>query len=283
MPWSLKLNALAVLAMGAAFCRYFLYAKHDGGLAPIIPFANDPYDSVGSFAVITSVLLGGLVIFRAFRPYRKNAATEVQQRVLVRTLMAIVLAVLITLAANLVAMGRHPTLWIGQAGAVQLVTLTIGIAVFALVVGYITCHPMGGDLRTASTSRVRAAFTILVFVAVLSLFPENIISNTTGELVALATGIVLLFLPMSVLVVAVVPYSTSEIGAASPTFRFSWIRWGAVLLLGIAIGSFFLLLELREGGGVPLARLMIVAASFIGAGTMGLVTGYVSLKRPLDL
>lgn len=283
MPWSLKLNTFVVLALGAAFCRYFMYAKHDGGLAPIIPFANAPYDSVGSFAVITSVLLGGLAIVRAFRPYRKNAATEVRQRFLVRTLMAIVLAVLVALAANLVAMGRHPTLWMGHTGAVQLLTLTTGMAVFAVVVGYITCRATGGDLRTAATSRVRAAFTILVFVAVLSLFPEGIIRNTAGELVALATGIILLFLPMSVLVVAFVPYATSETGAASPTFRSFWIHLVGVLLLGIAIGSFFLLLELREGGGVPPARLMIVAASFIGAGTMGLLTGYVFLKRPLDL
>jgi hypothetical protein len=284
MPWLLKLNSLVVLAMGATFCCYFMYAKHDLVLSPIIPFANDPYDSVGSFAAIVSVLLGCLAFVRAFRPYRKNAATAAQRLFLARTLMAIVLAVLIALAANVVAMGRHPAMWMGRAGTFQLLALTAGIAILASGAGYLTHRVIGDGMRATLRHRARAAITILVSVAVLALFPEIIIRRVPGELIALATGIVFLFLPMSALVIALIPYNPPT-GRAEPRSRLfpSWLPWVAVILLGIAIGSFFLLLEAHEGAGIPAVRVLLVAAVFIGAGTAGLVTGYAFLRKPLGL
>jgi len=61
---------------------------------------------------------------------------------------------------------------------------------------------------------VEASILSSIFVVVLALYPENIIHSTPGELFALASGIVLLFVPQSALAVALAPYDTGGIKTA---------------------------------------------------------------------
>jgi hypothetical protein len=52
MSLRFKVNSVVMLALTAAFGEFFMFAKHDAALGAIIPFGDDPYDSVGSFCMI---------------------------------------------------------------------------------------------------------------------------------------------------------------------------------------------------------------------------------------
>ena len=287
MPKLQKLASLVALALAALFGVFFLFAKHDPSLSAIIPFANDPYDAVGSFAAIVSALLAGLALLRAFRPLRRSPPTRTDRAFLARTQMAIVLAVLTTAAADAIAMGRHPSMWLSQPGGRGLLLLVTGMAALATAVGFLVRYSAREVMspRAASDWR-RAAGAGVAFVVVLTIYPESIIDSVPGELLTLAAGIFLLFAPMSAFVVALVPYRAETGGTEATAAWWSkrWVRWCAVVLLGIAIGASLLVAEASQGGGgIPLARLALVASVFIGAGTLGLVVAYAFLNKPLGL
>jgi len=50
MPGRLKRSAVVVAAFAGFFYWGFMTAKHDPSLRDIVPFGEDPYDAVGSFA-----------------------------------------------------------------------------------------------------------------------------------------------------------------------------------------------------------------------------------------
>jgi len=59
-------------------------------------------------------------------------------------------------------------------------------------------------------------------------------------------------------------------------------RWGVVLLVGLLIGGFLFLAEMREGAP-PNGRLLFVASVYVGLAIAGLLIAYASLGKPLEL
>jgi hypothetical protein len=98
MPGRLRINALIVLVLALLFTFFFDFTKHNPYLAPINPFAEDPYDAIGSFAMQAVFVLGILSLFRAFRPAGKTQPSGDRKLFLYRTQIALVLCVLVTLA-----------------------------------------------------------------------------------------------------------------------------------------------------------------------------------------
>jgi hypothetical protein len=287
MPRSAKVVSLVGLALATAFYGFFMFTKHDPALSAVIPFASDPYDSVGSFGLIASALLAMLALYRSFRPYRSGPPSPRQKAFLARTHAAVGLGVLVSLAADTIAMARHTSMWTGTAVTGELLALLVGAAAVALIyVLGVSRAARGIDLPTVPGPWRRAAIVAMACVVVLALYPENVINSVPGELFSLAVGILILFMPVSALLVAVVPYDTGEAeSAAGGSGRLSrrWVQWGVVTLLGIAIGVVSLLGEASGEGGIPVARLLMVGAVFIGAGTTGSLVAYYSLRRPLGL
>ena len=120
MPGKFKINTLSILALSALFYFFFMTAKHDPALSAANAFAEDPYDAVGSFAIQAAALIGVLSALRAFRPYRRGPPTDEQKILLARTQILAALAVIVTLASDIVAMARYPSLWIGPPGGYRL-------------------------------------------------------------------------------------------------------------------------------------------------------------------
>jgi len=109
MPGRLKRSAVVVAAFAGFFYWGFMTAKHDPSLRDIVPFGEDPYDAVGSFAVIVAVLVAVLSLARAFRPYRSSGPSSAEVTYLLRSLATVALAALITVGSNAIAMVRHPS------------------------------------------------------------------------------------------------------------------------------------------------------------------------------
>jgi hypothetical protein len=107
-----KRNALVVLGLAIAFLRFFMFMKHHTALRNVIPFAEDPYDALGSFAVVVSGLAALISLVRAFWPYGPGAASGIQRMYTVRAQLTVVFCVMMTLLADFVAMMRHLPMWI---------------------------------------------------------------------------------------------------------------------------------------------------------------------------
>src|ERR1700690_649665 len=158
MPQPLKRNALIVFGLAILFWWSFMFAKHDPRLRSIIPFGDDPYDAVGSFGTIVGMLIAFLSLVRAFRPYRKQPPTKAQCVYLVRSQEAVVLAVLLTLLADTVALARHPSLWARAVSGRELVLLLGGVAVIALGVQLLVRNSLRQMADTQSTPWGKAVF-----------------------------------------------------------------------------------------------------------------------------
>ena len=112
MPQVLKRNACDRLRSRLPVLPVVHVRKARPALRDVIPFGDDPYDAAGSFGVIVGMLIALLSLVRAFRPYREAPSTA-QRTYLVRSQEAVVLVVFLTLASDVVAMGRHPSMWFG--------------------------------------------------------------------------------------------------------------------------------------------------------------------------
>src|SRR5579875_1199159 len=110
MTQEAKLNAVAVGILSAVFYWLFMFAKHNSYLRDLVPFGEDPYDAVGSFACVVGALLSIVALVRAYFPYR-GGPDGLQRLYLIRAQVAVVLAVLITAAADATAMVRYPRQW----------------------------------------------------------------------------------------------------------------------------------------------------------------------------
>ena len=74
--------------------------------------AWDSYDAIA--AVPFAIFLALLTVVRAFRSYQPDEAQNSQRVLLVRGAYLTCLAVVVTVSADVVAMLRYPSVWIGK-------------------------------------------------------------------------------------------------------------------------------------------------------------------------
>lgn len=281
MPIRLKLTALATTGLAACFYWFFMFTKHDPVVAPIVPFGEDPYDAMGSFCLIVTILLGLISVVRAFRPYKAGHVSPARVVYLLRTEAAIPLGVLITLAGDATAMIRHPDQWIGKPQAAELFGLMAGMTILALAV----LIPISRSAREfnfdgAVAAWPRALLTTLAALVVLAIVPISFINSPLLHFLIIVLADLLIAAPMAAFIIAVAPYRAVEMPS-----RRAWIPFIVSSALGIALGGLVLAGEVfGEGSGsIPRDRLLLVAAMFIGAGTSALLIGYGFMRKPLGL
>ena len=284
-----KINALASVALALMFYWFFMFTKHDPPLAAILPFGDDPYDAIGSFCMIVSFLLAALSLVRAFRPRGTIAPSELSRVFLARTQIAAALGVLVTLAADGIAMMRHTSQWIGKTHAGELLALMAGMATVSLAYLLLIRKSAQGLLSKATQHEWgRALFTVLVSAIVLAVFPEALIRSVFFHFLTILVGFVVIAAPQAALAVALVSCNiagTGMDGIAHPSRSGRWIQWSVTALIGIAIGAFALAGEIFADGVIkaPLARVLLVSAVYIGAGMAAMLISFAFLGKPLGL
>src|SRR5215471_1695618 len=134
MSRSVKVSALLTLGLALLLFLFFDNCRHVPALSQVNPFAEDPYDSVGSFAIQLAPFFALVAILRAFRPYPSEKTRDRQLVLYARAAYFSCLAVAVTLVADIIAMLRHPSLWLGiAAGHVLLVLVGIMVLLTELV------------------------------------------------------------------------------------------------------------------------------------------------------
>lgn len=277
---SFKFNSILSVCLAIGFLFFFQFTKHDPVLAAIMPFGNDPYDAVGSFGVIIAGLLSILSVMRAFR----RTPTERQKMLLARTQWSVAAAVVVTLVADSVAMVRHIPMWSGRAGAMELLVLMAGMLVLTLLLSLAIRFSIR-DIPLAAGSWKKAMMISIIAIAVLALYPESVIQTTVGELCTLLAGILLLFVPLSELPAAFIPFNVESPEADETPRRMGTRKeWGTMALLGLGVGMVLLVGQWSvEGAPVTPALKILIASIFILAPIVGILIAYYSLRKPLAL
>ncbi len=289
MPRALKRNAVIVFGLAAVFSWSFMFAKHNPALRTVIPFGDDPYDAVGSFGVIVGVLISLLSLVRAFRPYR-NPPSSAQCVYLVRSQHAVVLAVLITVGADVIAMARHPGTWTGTSSRNELIVLLAGLAVVGVGVQRLIQVSQPEAMKSASTAAPwgKASLLAVLAILVLALYPERLTEHLGTHLATVLVGDLVLFAPMPLLLISLVPYrgGTGQIAVADQGRKVlsARRRWGLIVVLGLMIGVWLFLAEVAEPGTrLPPNRLLFVGAVYAGLTIAGLLVAYGLLGGPLGV
>lgn len=285
MPWSQKRNALIVVGLAALFHLFFMFTKHNPAFRDVIPFGNDPYDAVGSFADIAGMLIALLCVVRAFRSYRNHSPSWAQWFYLIRAQMAVVLAVLITLTTDVTAMVRHPSAWMHAASRVELLILLACMTAIAVAVGALVRSSVEGDASATPGNWMHATVVLLVSLFVLTVYPERLMANTTMHLATVVIGDLLLFGPLAALLAVLVPDDRQSVAKVAETARGDIYGWILVTLTGLTIGTLLFVAEMVDGSG-PMPRfgkLVAIACVYAGLATAGLLIAYAFLSGPLGL
>lgn len=283
---TVKVNAVVVLIIAALFYELFMFPKHDAALSKIIPFGDDPYDAVGSFAMIVATMLALLSLIRAFRPYRLNSSVE-SQIYLIRTQTCFVLAVIITLVSDGVALARHPFMWVTAPERNELLAMLGGMAMMVTSMVVLIRRSAKELVPPGTTpSWIRAAAVCLCGVIALAVYPDQLIEGIATHLLTVVAGVLILFATTRSLLTALVPYeATAQRVAAEerPGLGLKY-RWGIVLLIGFFLGVLLFVGETSGNTGrVSLGQTVFVAAIFVGLSIIGLAAAYAFLGTPLGL
>lgn len=287
MPARLRFNSILVTLLAFLFITFFNVTKHNPVLSPVNPFAEDPFDAIGSFGIQAALFLGLLSLVRAFKPYPPPAPTEGHRTLLARTEMLSVLAVGVTLGGDLVGMARYPLLWVGSSAGHDLAALLGGLVMFTVAAGVLVYRSIGWVSLTGLPGRWgQAGVVCLATIFVLTVYPDALRLSTPGALFTVLLGATALFAPMRFLGMALIPYETEARISGPPTVRGWLTSFGypalLVLLAGCLLGVMVVIAESTEGGAAPhLAGLAFVAAVYVGLESTGLLIGYVFLRHPL--
>jgi len=297
----LKTNASIVCVLALAFFAFFDVTKHDPSLSAVNPFADDPYDAIGSFGVQAGIFLGLLSLFRAFRPFQTGAPFEEQrlfllrapfeeQRLfLLRAELAAVLAVVITLVGDGVALARHPSLWLGSAAGGRLCALLGGLFLCAVATGVLV-YRSARNARGPARARPwrRAAVVSLAAVVALALYPESIRQSTAGLLFTVVVGAALLFAPLWAVLAALLPdgaaASMHEQRMASGWLARHTFQWVLVVCVGLFLGALLFVAEAtKEGVAQDVTKRAFVLLVYVGLETIGVIIGFSFLRTSLGL
>ncbi len=280
------IHAILSLGLAGAFYAFFMTTKHDAVLSQLLPFAFDPYDAIGSFAVETAIFLALLSIVRTLRLWRTPHPHVESQIFLVRTHLGIMLAVLLTLVGDVVAMLRHLPTWTGQPGTGDLVLVVSGMGLLGSLVGIwaVRSHRRI-DAPRPPREWAKAILVGIAMVAILAFYPEQIIHDNVGELVTVVVGAVLLYVPMWAWGEALMP-APRERSLKTPG-RSRLAQWLMVILIAMGIGLVLVLGEATEssGGkqGIQVFHALHVVAVYVGLEVAAVLIGYGLLHTHLGL
>jgi hypothetical protein len=314
--WQLRGVAVASLAATVGFLVFFFAAKHRPWLASVAPFGDDPYDAVGSFAVQLAGMAAVLSVLRAVRRYGvDDGIPDVQVLLILRSAAVALLAILVAVIADIVAMIRHPDTWM-RFPAGQRLAAFLAIVALAVIggVGMVVRQARAVGRALHPSAWGRAAAVTGASAVVLGLYPETWHHGMTGAILTAIFGTALLFIEVWGFALLLLPQDVGRyenllddvhaaferarawamVGALTGTMGrmrersvAQWLRthhWHCIALIALA-GGLGLAATQALGEGLPdtARRALLVFGVFTGIETAGIVLGYALFWRLLGL
>ncbi len=205
MPKSFKLTSLLVLILSLLFITFFFTSKQNPIFININPFADDPYDAVGSFTIQLSFFAALICLLRAFRPYNKTTIQNNQRLLLLRGLIISILSMLITLITDMIAMIRYHLNWIHFYDGQLLAAIVIGMTLFTLSAIWLIIR-ISEEKIIISSNGLKIIIIFFVFYSIIfAIYPSNWRQSIYGEVFTVAIGLLLSFLFLRIIVSPIFP------------------------------------------------------------------------------
>ncbi len=262
-----RVQAALVGVIVIVFLVFFQVTKHNALLDSLVPFGDDPYDAVGSFATLFACFAATLSIIRVSRLNKKGESDSHGLKVIQAQLTAVV-AVTITAFTDTVEAFRYVHLWWGmQAGVVLMLVLAMLFLSSVLATQIIA----SSSSTKPQTSLLKPIALAILCGALVAAYPHSFLDSTAGHLSAILLGAMVLFVLIRVFTLALVP---AEANQENPKYWWPQVAIGG-LLLGLAIAG---LENATEGRLVPVADFL-----FVLGGWGAVCIAYVFLAKPLGL
>jgi hypothetical protein len=196
-----KPAALFVSLIALVFFAFFNASKQIPVLAAANPFAEDPYDAVGSFGIQLAMATALLSALRALRSGRERQGPDVRIPLIIRAGTVSLLSVFVTLAADGIALARYPHVWMPFQAGRLLATMVGTMFLLTALGGWGLARAARG---TRFQSRNRRSITVTVLILLLSAIiladcPESWRMNTLGAIFTALVGMLLLMIPVAAL------------------------------------------------------------------------------------
>ena len=306
-PRSLKTMSFFVFLLTIFFLAFFDNSKNIPLLAVVNPFAEDPYDAVGSFGIQLAFFAALLSLIRAFRPYATKEIPSNQQLLILRGETVTLLSIIVTLTADIVALLRYPSMWMNSFGGMILVGVVGGLFLLTTMVSLQLYRVVNGSFSFANRSWTRTIlFPASIFI--LSIYPANLLESIPGGIFTALVGMLILFVCTWALTTAIFPQTEMEFEDVFDDFTsiyrevksrvkfishlekfanvkllhrlFSWLnprnhRWNFIILIALGMGGSLMLVEaLSEGTSTNTNVLILVLGVFLGLEGAGIILGY---------
>ena len=274
-------------AASAAFCAAFFSVKRIAFLGTVSPFVEDPYDAVGSFAIQIALAAAAVSVMRAIVAHR--AGRLVPPLLVARGEAVVVLSILVTALADLLAMLRHTEAWHGTRAGGGVVAALVALIVFS-VAGLPALIRKGG-VRATGRQWARALAIVTIFATLLALYPDTWRGTLLAAFTNAASGLLLVFVATWALARILLPGECAEcdtlleeiagIVGVRALRRGPWrYALGAAIAAGIALCAVEVFGEGPPASAMGVALLFGVILILEGG---GVVLGFLLFRRYLAL
>lgn len=243
------------------FWKFYDTTKH-GHLRDINPFAQDPYDVVGSFAFQVALLVGALTYARALRLTESPSAAP-RARLIVRGNAIVLGSIAATLLSDVIALILHP---IPHSYWAYVVLLSLGLMCLLAFTCLVSLIVVLREIRMAPPPHLTPADGL----------------DDLWTPVRVATTKARRILPRG-FVDWVADFNSDKLFAHFPWGHPRQHPWRFACLLSVLAGVAIYLSKLREGPAPSLRIALLVAAIFVTAETVAAILGFAILGAHLGL
>jgi len=318
----LRIAAVGSLLLTGVFVYLFNLAKHDPVLSAANPFAEDPYDAVGSFGIQLGSVCAVIAAIRALRTDLKTESLTNRYTYAIRAMAVSGLAIVVTMIADMIALVRHSSQWERTEGANGLVIFTGGLFLLGVLFSFSLMRlARRREVCSQNPLRRRQMVPFLVLCGVLCVYPAVWRESVPGAILCAIAGMLILFYSVALLSNAMFPCpdipekdlvddlygffndmmsragflpSGAGLGAQTsgvpPSGKILGLlnprkhEWNLLALIAILMGLSLALAEIFSDGASPgSGRLLLVGIVFVVIESAGIVLGYALFKRFLGL
>lgn len=305
---SIRTTTFVVFALTVFFFAFFENSKNIPWLAAVNPFADDPYDAVGSFGIQLSFFAALLSLIRAFRPYPTKEIPPNQLVLILRAEAVTLISMIVTLMTDVVAMLRYPSIWRNSPAGWILAGLVSGFILLTTLIS-LPLYRIASHLTFPFENRTwTRAILFPVSILILAAYPIALREGIPGGIFTALVGMIILFIATWSLATVIFPSTKMEfedvfddfgsmyncvksrVGFISDLEKvrtvkwlhnvFDWInprkhKWNFIILIALFMGGSLMLVEaLNEGLSTNINIVLILWAIFLGIEGAGVALGY---------
>ena len=198
----------------------------------VAPVGTDPCDGVNLFAFFTIVFIAIGSTPRLFNSH--YSSSPLRYLYVVRSQLAVLFAIFITFAAEIVALMRDPTAWIRTVLPSRLVALVCALAVVTVAAMLLIMFTQRNRISLSALRWTRTILPVVVATVGLAVCPEwpTFSPSRTAHILTVALGALVVFIPMRLLLPEIV---LNETNVHRERTTFGAARERTLLLVGVAV------------------------------------------------